>query len=292
MSLFQPCFRGPEPSRHLLPILIGMISLVFATIPTWAADSSYRVGPKDLLEIEVLEAKEVSGKLRVSENGTIAIPIVGEVAVVGLTPREIEDRLRILLETELLQAGQSNVSVRILEYRSRPINVIGAVKTPGPLDLSGNWSLLEALTAAGGLLGDHGRFLFVTRTSDNGLSSQIEIPIQPLLYEGDRRFNIPILAGDMINVPAAREMRINVLGEVEAAGSYLFKSTERITLLAAIAEAGGLKERAARKIRIKRRTSSGTLEEIVVDYKLLISGKRVDPVLEDGDTINVDSSFF
>lgn len=252
---------------------------------------SYRVGPRDLLAIDVLQVPELNVERRVREDGTIVLPLLGEVAVGGLTEGEVRLKLKTLLESKYMQRQAAEVSVLIKEFRSRPISVIGAVKQPGPLSFPGRWTLLEALTAAGGLANDHGDIIYVLRRADNGLTDQVAISVEDLLIKADHRSNIPIFANDLINVPPAVSVTIFLVGEVRSPGAVEFKSNERITMLTALARAGGLTDRAARKVTI-RRQSGGRPEEIEVDAKRILSGKDPDVALEDGDVVVVKESFF
>ena len=251
--------------------------------------SMYRVGPKDLIEIKVFEVPELNVELRVSEEGTIDLPLIGHVDVQGLTEGEITVKLKTLLESKYVQ--RASVAVQVREFRSKPISLIGAVKNPGPLAFSGRWTLLEALTAAGGLAARHGNVIYVLRNASNGLSDQIEIDVNDLMVRGDPRANIPIYANDLINIPAPVPVTIYCLGEVARPAALEFLSTERITVLAAIARAGGLTDRASSKILIKRRDSSGHDVEIEVNYKRIISGDAPDMDLEPNDVVVVKRSF-
>ena len=170
--------------------------------------------------------------------------------------------------------------------------MIGAVNRPGPLAFSGRSTLLEVLTAAGGLSSRHGDVIYVLRRAENGLSDQLEIEIDDLLVEGDRRVNVPIFANDLINVPVEVEVTIFFLGEVARPGAQAFKSTETITLLTAIARAGGLTDRASKKVVIKRKDEEGVTREIEVDFKRVLAGKDPDPELREGDVVVVKESFF
>jgi protein involved in polysaccharide export with SLBB domain len=118
----------------------------------------------------------------------------------------------------------------------------------------------------------------------------VTIAVDDLLVKADARVNIPIFANDVINVPTASEITVYCLGEVGSPGAITFKSNERISVLSAIARAGGLGERAAKTIRIKRQV--GDEERIFeVDYKRLLSGKAPDVGLESGDVLYVKQSF-
>ena len=93
-------------------------------------------------------------------------------------------------------------------------------------------------------------------------------------------------------MPPAGDVTVHLLGEVQRSGSLTFPAHRRVTLLTAIAGAGGLLETAAKKIRIKRQTASGEPREIVVDYRKILNGGEPDVELEDGDLIIVKESFF
>ncbi len=293
--------RPSAQSRSLTAALttaLSLCALALLVLPALKAQipvaanigATYRIGPKDLLEIRVFEVPDLNGELRVDEDGNINFAPVGELRAQGLTADQLRLRLKEILEERYFQ--RATVSVQVREFRSSPISVIGAVQQPGDLAFPGRWTLIEALTAAGGLAENHGPVLYVLRRSDNGLSDQIEIPVDALLVHADPNFNIPIFANDLINVPATATYIVYCLGEVESPGAMEFKSNERLTLLAAIARAGGLSDRASSKVTVKRARTDGTDEEIQLDYKDIISGKRQDFKLRDGDVVIVKESFF
>lgn len=271
-------------------LLASVAPVAAQTAPPPNAAQGYRVGARDLLDIRVFEIPEMNVQRRVSEDGTISLPPLADLAVAGLTEAEIAERLKTLLESKYAQ--RATVEVSVAELRSRPISVIGAVKLPGSLPFSGRWTLLEALTATGGVAESHGSVLYVLRRADNGLSDQVAISLDDLLVRADPRVNIPLLANDLINVPEAIEVTLYCLGAVQHPGAVTFKSTERITLLAAIARAGGLTDRAARKIRIKRSDAAAGAPETEVDYKRILAGTDTDIELRQGDVVVVKESFF
>jgi len=257
-----------------------------------AAAPGYRVGPRDLLQIRVFEMPDLTAQPqhRVSEDGTISLPPLDDVQVAGLTEGEVAQKIKGLLEAKYAQ--RATVEVTVQEFRSRPISIIGAVKNPGSLPFSGRWTLLEAITASGGIDDNHGSVLYVLRRADNGLSDQVAISVEDLLVRADPRVNIPLLANDLINVPGAVQITLYCLGAVVRPGAVEFKSTERITLLAAIARAGGLTDRAAKTIRIKRADAAAGAPEVEADYKRILAGKDTDVELHQGDIVVVKESFF
>lgn len=277
-----------ERSYPLLPscLLIALCLLPAAL----EAQGGLRIGARDQIQIRVVELPDLDGAQEVAEDGTIDLPIVGTISAAGLDERALAERLRERLEAEGLR--RATVSVKVTSYRSRPVAVLGAVNQPGNHYLPGRITLLELLLDAGGLADNHGNTIFVRRRAENGLSDQVQISVEALIADGDPVLNIPILAGDLINIPPARDLQIYFLGEVQNPGSLLFNSNEPVTLLTAIARAGGLTEIASKKVRIKRRTGQRQPHEIIVDYREVLDGQIPDPELEDGDIIIVKESFF
>jgi polysaccharide export outer membrane protein len=273
-----------------LSILLLTAALAATVARAQSKDSSYRVGPRDLLSIRVDEDEKLNGDRRVSEAGMVNLPLLGDVPVLGKTTGEITQIVKKLLEDKYMQ--RASVDVQVTEFRSRPISVIGAVKTPGNLGFSGHWTLLEAITAAGGLAENHGNVAYILRRAENGLSDQVTIDLNDLLVRGDQRLNVPIFANDLINVPVTVEVTVYCIGEVARPGALVFKSNERITLLAAVAHAGGLTDRASRKVLVKREAHSEGPLELTVDFNRILAGKEPDVELRQGDVIVVKESFF
>ncbi len=268
---------------------LAILCLTTVAVAEESTQSTYRIGPKDLIEIKVFEVPDLNVELRVDGDGIVRLPLLGELQVEGLTAPQVADKIQEILEEKYIQ--RASVTVGIREYRSRPISVIGAVQRPGPLTVSGRWTLLEALAAAGGLDDDHGDTIFVLRRSDNGLVDQIAIDVEDLMVHAKLDYNIPVFTGDLINVPATVEITVFCLGEVKRPGAITFKSTERLTLLAAIARAGGLTDRASKTVVIRRHGRDGDDTEIEVNFKKIMSGKAKDVELKRDDVVLVKESF-
>ncbi len=281
-------------SSRFSRLALALLATAALATAAWAQDSptasSYRLGPKDRVRIKVFEVPELNVDGRITETGTIILPLIGEVPAAGLTDRELAAKLKELLESKYV--NHATVSVEVLEMRSRPISVIGAVQRPGALDFPGRWTLLDALAAAGGLAADHGDVIYVLRRAQNGLSDQLSIRVDDLMEKGLPEANIPINANDLINVPARVQISIYCLGQVGSPGAQTFQSTDRVTLLAVLSRAGGLTDRASKKILIRHRQGDSLTGETVVDYKRLLAGKEPDPVLHAGDVVIVKESFF
>jgi polysaccharide export outer membrane protein len=273
-----------------IAVYFSLLLLTCAAGRAQGKDPAYRLGPRDLISVRVDEDAKLNGERRVAEDGTVNLALLGDVPVGGKTTAEVAAILKRLWEEKYMQ--RASVDVQVLEFRSRPISVIGAVKAPGNLGFSGRWTLLEALTAAGGLAENHGNVAHVLRRADNGLSDQVTIDLDDLLLRGDPKLNIPIYANDLINVPGTIEVTVYCIGQVGKPGALVFKSSERISLLTAIAHAGGLTDRASKKILIKRAASTYGPRELTVDFNKILAGKEADVELRQGDVIVVKESFF
>lgn len=250
----------------------------------------YRIGSRDLLEIRVLEVPDFNLERRVTEAGTIDLPMLGQISVAGKTATEARAQLEDLLRAKYV--NRANVSFVVKEYSNRPVSVVGAVTKPGSLSISGRWTLLQAISAAGGLDQSAGRKIFVLRRADNGLSDTLEIKRDDLLRSSSGSWNIPILPGDVVNIPARSLVRVFCLGEVKQPGALEFDIDDRITLLSIIAKAGGLTDRASKSILIKRKGPDGKDAETKVNYKAVIAGKEPDPALKADDVVVIQQSFF
>jgi polysaccharide export outer membrane protein len=261
--------------------------------PPAAPDSTvgeYVLGPRDLLEIRVLEVPELNLERRVSERGTIDLPLLGDFDVTGLTAMQLRERL----ETTLLArfVNRANVSVVIKEFSNKPVSIVGAVLRPGSLNISGRWTLLQAIAAAGGLSGAAGKKIYVLRSANNGLTDTLEVPTDELFQSGSPMWNIPIFPSDVVNVPPRQPVTVFCIGEVKTPGAQQFDVGDRISLLTALAKAGGVTDRASSSVRIRRRGTDGRDTEIRYDYKRILAGKDPDPELLPGDVILVKESFF
>lgn len=269
--------------------MLAALSLAAAGIGQ-ESSGDYRVGPKDLLEVRVLELPELNVERRVSDSGAIDLPLLGEMAVSGMTATEIRDRLETTVKAKYV--NRANISIVVKEFANKPVSVLGAVQKPGSLSISGRWTLVNAITAAGGLTASAGHKIYVLRRAENGLSDTLEIRSDELFRSATALWNIPIQPSDIINIPARTAMTVFCLGEVKTPGALQFDSDDRLTLLSVIAKAGGLTDRASKTVRIKRRGADGKDVEKVVDFKRIVSGQIPDLPIEPNDVIVVKESFF
>ncbi len=251
----------------------------------------YRVGPKDLLEISVFGADELSRTVRVSEDGRVTLPLLGEVLVDGLTKSELEQKLAGLLGEKYVQNPQ--VTVFIKEYQSKRVSVLGAIERPGPYQLLGRQTLMQIVSEAGGLTRDAGSDIIIIRQLPDGTSTSLRISIDALFLKGDAQLNVPLEAGDIVNIPVDKLVAVYVFGQVKNPGALQVKKSAIPTLLQAIAQAGGFTDRAARGgVVIKRKDETGKEKEIKVNARSILNNKQPDVQLLENDTVYVPESIF
>lgn len=110
--------------------------------------ADYRVGPNDLIDIDVFGVPELKRTVRVNSSGLVSLPLVGNVSLLGLTGQQAEERIAVAYAEKYLQNPQ--VSVFIKEFTTRRITIEGAVAKPGIYPVTGQLTLLRALALAGG----------------------------------------------------------------------------------------------------------------------------------------------
>ena len=279
--------------KYLVFIVLLLFPLLLLTQETekkFATD--YKIGPKDLIEISVFGLAELSLLTRrVSQDGKITLPLIGEIEVEGLTTTDIEKKLAGLLEEKYLQNPQLSVIVK--EFRSKRISVMGAVTTPGQYDLLGRQTLLGIISEAGGFTPEAGNYIIIIRVSPDGTSSSIRIPLDDLILKGDAQYNIPLEPGDIVNVPEDKLVTIYMLGQVRSPGAIQVKRSNVPNILQAIAQAGGFSERANKtRIVVKRKDDKGKEIQININVKEILRGKKPPFQLKENDTVFVPETVF
>jgi polysaccharide export outer membrane protein len=271
-------------------VLISVFGLLGAQTRTGSGQSyEYLIGAKDLLEISVFEVPELNITVRVSENGMVTLPLLGEVKAEGLNRADLEKRIAALLEKNYLKNAQ--VTIFIKEFQSKKISVMGAVKDPGMHDLIGRQSLLQIISMAGGLSEQASDTVIIFRQFKSVPSQSLVIKLDDVLLKADPRYNIPIFPGDVINVPGSQFLDIYVFGQVKSPGAVrMKKGSGEVTLLRAIAQAGGFSDRARRGKVLVTRSENGVEQKIHVDVKDILSGGRKDFVLQAFDVVFVPES--
>ena len=265
------------------------------------ADGSYRLGPGDEVAIEVIGEKDIPrSPLPVGPDGMIHAPLAGPLQVEGLSIGEVR---ALLVERFRTYFHDPQVIVRVVKFGSQPVSVIGAVKRPGLHQLRGRKSLIEVLSMAGGLREDAGHVVKITRRREQGripLATARDDPsgrfsvaaanIEDVMKANHPADNVIIEPNDVISVPRA-EM-VYVIGAVGRSGGFVLREQESISVLQALALAGGVDGTAAvRRARILRPAPGGGERlELPVDLKRIMESNSEDVALQPEDILFVPNS--
>ena len=264
-----------------------------ATVPA-ARPENYVLGPDDQVTVQALDVDEIK-PARVDRNGELRLPMIGRVKAAGLTVAQLETTL-----TERLKryVRDPEVIVSVSEFRSQPVSVFGAVKSPGVHQLAGNKKLIEIISLAGGVADDAGYRIKITRSLEwgpipldsaqndaTGQFSVAEVDLKAITEAANPADNIVIRPHDVISVPRAE--LIYVIGQVQKPGGYVLHERETMSVLQALSLAGGLGQVASPKnARILRASAAGpSRQEIPIDLKTLLIGKGQDLPLKAEDIL-------
>jgi polysaccharide biosynthesis/export protein len=243
-----------------------------------------QISSGDLLDVEVFDTAELSGKLRVDERGSITLPIAGDLNVSGMTAEQAGHAVeQKLLASSILK--DPHVSVSVLEYATQGVTVLGEVKNPGVYPLLGSHGVLDLISAAGGVTPNAGKGVTITHRSDPTHPEVISVESKP---GSSAAFKVDVQPGDTIMVSHAGI--IYVVGEVGKPGGFLIENNDRLTVLQAIALAQGTNRTASlNHARLIRKTGD-TRAEVPVLLKKILSNKAPDQMLADGDILFIPSS--
>lgn len=266
-----------------------------------ASNNSYTLGPDDQIMVRALHVPEIPDKpIHIAADGSIQLPMVGRIQAGGLTTWRLETELKQALK-EYVQ--EPEVSVELVEQRSQPVTVLGAVKTPGSYQLHGSRTLIEVLSLAGGVDADAGYLVRVARrTSQGGLPlanakadstgeyTVVEINLQEVMDGKFAQSGMTIKPYDVVTVPRAK--MVYVIGEVKKQGGFVLRETQHISVLQALAMAEGMTKTAGGKnAKVLRPTGDGDhREELPVNVPGILAGKTPDAPLEPGDILFVPNS--
>jgi polysaccharide export outer membrane protein len=263
--------------------------------------STYVLGPEDRLQLWVRDSPEISSRTYLIDNGgQINLPLIGRVKAAGWSVEEFEAVLREQISKYI---REPDVTVTILEFRSSPVYVFGAVGKPGIVQLLGPKTLVEVLSMAGGMSPEASNSVFVTRRLEYG-----QIPVASAIVDPNEEFsiaeiilqdviqarrpgeNIVIRPFDVISIP--KRETIYVTGDVRSPGAFQPKERGTLSVLEAISLAGGFTNTARpREARIMRPILGGPKRyEIALDAKDIADGKAADYNLQPGDVLVIPGS--
>lgn len=253
-----------------------------------AESGEYQVGVGDKLELVVFGHDDLTRTVEVRADGSVNLPLLGDLMVAGKGVSAIADELRDRLGSEFLV--DPKVGVEVKEYRSHWVTLMGEVRQPGRFPLRRNMRLLDVLAESGGPTKEAGhQVLLTSQTADDGAPHQQIIAMQELMKAGTGAANPLLHHGDVITV-LERDL-FYIRGEVNRPSAYVLEAG--MTLVKAIAIAGGFTPYASRKeIQILRTGPAGAQERITINLKAIEDGKRDDLPLKADDVIIVSRRVF
>src|SRR3954470_15370064 len=271
--------------RRAVLALVAVLLLPAVTTAQSAAD--YVIGPQDVLTIQVFDQADLGGKYTVETDGTFSFPLIGRVKAGGMTLRGFEGELKKKLADGYFRDPQ--VTVGVDTYRSQRVFVMGEVRSPGPVPLTGGMTLIEALARAGSTMPTASGELAIVRAKQGatgpvipGQREDVDVVRASIreLEGGAMSQNVQLYDGDTIFVPRAES--IYVFGQVRTPGAYALVQRDT-TVLQALALAGGMTENGAMNRLKIIRLVNGQKKELKVKESDLVRA---------GDTIVVPERFF
>lgn len=259
-------------------ILFGMFAVLLAWSMGGAHANELVLGGGDVVKISVFGNPDLGVETRVSESGFITMPLVGQVAVAGLSTAMAEAKIANMLERGgFVKKPQVNLLITVLT--SQQVSVLGHVNRAGRYAIDGRRSVLDLLALAGGIAPDGGDIVTVIHNR-GGKVAKDRIDTAELMRNADAKDNFDVQGGDIVFVE--RAPRFYIYGEVQRPGALRLE--RQMTVLQALSAGGGLTPRGTeRGLRVKRRDQGGKLQTIDV---------RGDDLLQPDDVVYVKESLF
>lgn len=255
-------------------------------LPSLAA-GDYRLKPGDQIEISVWGEEDMDRVIVIRPDGKISYLLVGEVAVVGLTFKELKKELEERLSKYI---NEPTVSIIGRSFEGNFVSILGAVKNPGRKVVSKNDRVLDVLAKANGLRFEEfgGRGGEVANLQKAYLSRKgklLKVNFSDLIYNGDMSQNHLVEIGDFIYIPSSIGAPVFITGEVRGPTSMPFRGQP--TLLEAITEAGGFNTKAKKNnvYIVKGGLSNPVVTK--VDYNKVVMGDTQNVYLQPGDIVHV-----
>lgn len=267
-------------------LVITCCVIIGSVHPCSAQKESLLIGPGDVIQVEVYDTPEMAQSVRVTDAGTVQLAFVGELKIIGETPAGASRIVaKALVDKHIMRDPE--VTVRINEYATQDVSVLGQVQNPGTFSIATPQPVLKVLAQAGGLTAVANRNLTISRHGD---------PSQKIQYylsnDADQalKTDAMVYPGDIVMVPRASV--VYVLGDVAKPGGYAINTNDsRLTVLQAIALAGSANKTSARShIRLIRKTPEGQ-QELSVQLAAMEKGKQPDLRLQPDDILYIPFSW-
>lgn len=256
----------------------AVLSLMMTASMGVAIAADLPLGAGDVMKVSVYGSPDLTLETRISEGGSISFPLIGQVAVAGLSTQAAERKIAQALETGgFVKKPQVNIIVTLVQ--SSTISVLGQVNRPGRYPVEGRRSLMDMVAVAGGIATDGGDKVSLIRQRD-GKTVREEIDLVQMMRAGELNENYALVGGDVVFVE--RAPKFYIYGEVQRPGAVRLERA--MTVTQALSAGGGLSLRGTeRGLVIKRKDAQGQLQTIKAGANDLI---QVD------DVVQVQESWF
>jgi polysaccharide biosynthesis/export protein len=274
-----------RPLLYIALLAVMLIAMMLSVQPAAAQKESLLIGPGDLIQVDVLDTPEMEQQVRVTDEGNAPLAYVGNVKVSGMTPGAAAEAIQLLLVSKNVMK-HPQVTVRVQEYSTQDVSVLGQVHTPGAYPLTTPQPVLRVLSLAGGVTDLADRQVTIKRHgSPQQLTYMLSNDPQKMLTD-----MVMVYPGDIVMVPNAPV--IYIMGDVGRPGGYAMSANaSHLTLLQAIARAGSAnKTSVPSKVRLIRDTGDGT-KETRVHLDEMQKGKIPDIDLQANDIVFVPFSW-
>jgi polysaccharide export outer membrane protein len=242
-----------------------------------------RVAAGDLLEVRVFDEPELTQTVRVNRFGDASLLLIGTLHLADLSTDEARELIaQKFIEGHFLLKPQ--VSVLIREYSTQGVSVLGEVQKPGVYSVLGQRTLLDIISEAGGTTTRAGSSVTIKRASDGSI---VELPL-PKDGAATLTADVRLQPGDKVIIP--RASLVYVLGDVWRPGGFLMQNGGHVTILQAMALAGGHTRTASlNRARLIHKTDAGYTDK-EVPLKKIMNGQLDDFEIQAEDILYVPNS--
>jgi polysaccharide export outer membrane protein len=280
--------------KNLFVILIILQATSFIyLLPCFAESPKYKVQPTDVLSITVRDQPDLTTKTRISDEGYLSFPLLGKVNVKDLTVQEIEEKLKRRLEVDYLVSAQ--VLVFIEQYHPKQVSVMGEVVRPGKFDMPDEKKLTVtgAIVMGGGFTVDADIANTKILRLKDGQEEFIKVDMKNITQKGEKEKDVVLEPDDIIVVPKGF-WKISVVGEVAKPGRYDMSKERQLSVMEALAMAGGFTKDADLANAKILRSNQGQKEAMQININdIMIRGdKDKNVTLQPEDIIVIPKGFW
>lgn len=235
----------------LLALFAGL-ALWIVSASGWAQSMREVIGPGDTVRISAYRYPDLTTEARLSDEGKLNVPLVGEMSLKGMTPDEAAKRI-----ADRLKSGKyindPQITVTVVQARSRLVSVLGNVREPGRYVIDGTSAKISDVIAMAGGLDPQASDKIIVQRHGSKKSEPVAVDLSSII-QGDLAKNIEVSGGDSVFVPRAPV--VYVYGEVPKGGAYRIEA--EMTVMQAISLAGGITPRGSQnRVQIRRRGDDG-----------------------------------